>query len=448
MARSLPFVAVRRPERRRRSAIAFCVFGCGLLSSWAAPAAAQDVGNNFVGSALPVAPTNSQNISVADRSRPDYEPIGIALGGFDLYPKIEAAVGYTDNVYQVNQPRNSDAYFGISPSVRLLSHWSANAIRLEAGGDFRRYADQTRRNQDGWHVDASGLYDLNGTRLTGEAQTVRATEAATSASYPTDAADAVQYRQTLGRIDIAHDFGLLTGDVQYAFTRYTFGNVRSFQGDVIDQGFRDSSNHELMSRLSYSVTPSSAAFIQSSYDWTRYSQQISAGVPNRDSDTYRVLAGLSFDISALFRGSVAAGYQRRSYQANLYRSIAGFTAEARLEYFPSQITTVTVSAKRVIEDATFLNSGGYLNNSVALRVDHELFRSLILNAQMGYERDKYVGSPASLGLWRVSGGARYMLGHDLGFGLLASHDSRNAYGALRGSNYGENRVQLSVIVQR
>lgn len=425
------------------------VFAAAVVAPGLSGAAkAQYVGNSFVSSTLPLAPAGGENVSVADRRHPEYDPTGISLGGFDLFPKIETAVGYDDNVYQIKSPKRDDAYGVLAPSVRLLSHWTVSSIGVEAGANLQRYADETRRNQDSWHVTATGLYDFGGTRLSGEGGTAKATEAATSASYPTDAADAVQYQRTYAKVGVAQDIGDLTADVYYSFTRYAFDNVRSLQGDLINQDNRNSNNHQVVGRLSYAFNPATRAYVQGDYIGTRYSNELLPGVENRDSDSYNLLGGVSFDISALFRGAVAIGYGRRGYSSPLYSDISGLTAEARVEYFPTLLTTITLSARRIIQDAAFLASGGYFNTSVALRIDHELYRNVLLNAQVGFEHDTYQGFDASLNLIRASAGGQYMINRSLGLGVLVSHDSRSARGLFRGSGFSENRAQLSIILQR
>src|SRR5437868_6332947 len=42
---------------------------------------------------------NNQNVSVRDRPRPEYDPLGARVGGFDLNAQLDAGVTYTDNLF-------------------------------------------------------------------------------------------------------------------------------------------------------------------------------------------------------------------------------------------------------------------------------------------------------------------------------------------------------------
>ena len=71
--------------------------------------------------------------TVRDRPRPDYDPNGIRLGAFNLFPALLFDVAFDDNIRAV--PKDSDVYFDdtifvVVPELALESDWS----RHELGG--------------------------------------------------------------------------------------------------------------------------------------------------------------------------------------------------------------------------------------------------------------------------------------------------------------------------
>ena len=428
------------------SSLAACV-----LSAAIAPTSsqAQGVGDNFVTPSLPLEYDRGQNTGVLDRPRPEYEAAGIRLGGFLLHPRIEASSGFSDNVYQA-LPRDSDAYFDFAPSLQLASSWSRNALGLDAGASLWRYARQTRRNANTWHVGANGRYDIGGAgAIAVSARTERNTEPATSAAYPTAAAQPSQYQATTAHLAPSYALGRVKLQGAYDFITFSFAPYSTFSGTLVDQGNRDSTTHSGTARGEYALTPDTSVFLQANYDRLTYAHPLLPGVANRDSGTWRVLGGVSFDIATKLRGSVGLGYMARRYDTPLlYHPISGLTAEMRADYFLDSLTTITLTGRRIIEDSPYVNTSGFVNSSVALRVDHELLRNLLLNLQGAYEHDAFNGVSQSVTVFRMAAGARYLMNRALGVGLQVSHDARAASGPLNLATYSETRAVVSIVFQK
>ena len=402
------------------------------------------MGDNFVNPTLPLEYDRGRNTGVLDRSRPEYEALGVHVGGFTLHPRIEATFGWTDNVYE-NAAKVSDGYFDIAPAAQLTSNWGRHDLSLDGGATLRRFLHEKRRDQDGWHLGASGRYDISGSgSIAASLRTERASEPATSAAYPTAAAEASQYQVTTAQISPSYAFGRIKVQITYNFATYAFDPVHTFANTNINQGNRDSTLHSGTLRGEYALSPDTSVFLQTTFDNLTYSQPLLLGVANRDSHTYRGLAGLT----AKIRGSVGVGYITRRYLSPLYQNLSGLTAEAKLDYFVNPLTTVSLTGRRVVEDASNINSGGFINNSIALRADHELLRNLLLDAQIAYEHDSFQGVSQTIDIIRVGAGARYIANRNIGFGLSVTHDSRSASGILGLASYGETRVMASVVVQK
>ena len=428
------------------AAIAGCAMLFGMLP---ATALAQAVGDNFVTPSLPLEYDRGQNTGVLDRPRPEYEAAGIRLGGFRLRPRVEASVGFTDNVYQT-APRTADEFAIFAPSARLESTWSRNALSLDAGANLWRYARQVRRDADDWHVGASGRYDIGGTgSIAASAHTEHATEPATSAAYPTAAAQSSQYQVITAHLAPSYSFGRVKLQAAYDFNTISFDRYTTFAGTVVDQGNRDATTQGGTARGEYAITPDTSVFLQGNFDRVYYARPLLPGVANRNSNTWRVLGGVSFDIATKLRGSVGLGYMARNYDdALLYLPVAGFTAEMRADYFLDSLTTVTLTGRRIIEDSPYVNTSGFVSSSVALRVDHELLRNLLLNLQGAYEHDAFNGANQSVDVVRLAVGARYLMSRAIGLGLTVSHDARSASGPLNLATYAETRAVVSVVIQQ
>jgi hypothetical protein len=128
--------------------------------------------------------------------------------------------------------------------------------------------------------------------------------------------------------------------------------------------------------------------------------------------------------------------------------LRGLSAAARLEYFPTQLTTVTLNLRREVEDANIVGSSGYFANAASLRIDHELLRSLILSVGGEYQSDDYIDLAGRLRIFRVQGSAKYMLSNWIGINAEARYAKRDSNLPQIGADIAERRAMIGVIIQR
>lgn len=412
-------------------------------------AAAQSVDENLITPNLPLEFDRGRNIGVLQRERPEYQAIGVPLSSFTLYPKVEAGVGFSDNAYQIAGGSASDGFVVLSPSVTASSNWAVNQLTLDASYRAKRYFSESPRDENNYTVGANGRLDITRSwTLDTQLRTARSTEPRASAASPQDAAEAVQYQQTSGGIGTTFSGARIRGQLTANFDKLTFDDVRTFAGGILDQGNRDQTVLRTTGRGEFAISPDTSLFAQVGYTDTRYDQPLLPGVANRDSNEVNVLGGATFDLSALVRGAVGIGYVDRRYDAPIYKDLSGFATEAKVEYFPSQLTTLGVTVRRTVQDSYYFNSSGYFATSAAFRVDHELLRNLLLNAQVAYEVDDFKDNAGNIKIFRVSGGGRYLLTREFGFGFVIGRDKRSGSGAVETNTFSETRALISVIVQR
>jgi hypothetical protein len=105
-------------------------------------------------------------------------------------------------------------------------------------------------------------------------------------------------------------------------------------------------------------------------------------------------------------------------------------------------------ARREVEDANLTASSGYFANSVAVRVDHELLRNLLLNVATETEIDDYIGVPGNIKIFRATGGARYLLNNSVSLTGDLRYAQRNSTVPTIGADISERRATIGIVVQR
>jgi hypothetical protein len=212
-------------------------------------------------------------------------------------------------------------------------------------------------------------------------------------------------------------------------------------------------------RADYAINPDTAVFIEITGNDRNYrlsSSPVVGGAPvfpgfvNRDAQGVGGLVGANFELAALVRGEIGVGYQHQNYKDKIFSDYSGLGARAKVEWFPSQLTTVTFTGSRTVEDAELIGASSYLSNNVAVRVDHELLRSLILSATGSFGDDDYRGIDRTDKRNSFGVSASYLMNRRVGLTLAYNHFKNSSSGAdvdPAFRHYSVDRVGLTVTVQ-
>jgi hypothetical protein len=389
----------------------------------------------------------SRNVAVRERIIPGYEVAGIPVGSFRLYPGMSITARYDDNIFALDTPRKSALVLRASPNVRLQSSWARTSLTLSANADFDRVPAYKSENADA--LDASAYL----THVLGSDTGVRAYARYRSGREGRDAQSTfalterpIAFRTQTAGLAVAQRFAKARLSAQFGIVKSNFDDGRFANGTAFDQDYRDSTLKRAVLRAEIVQSPSLGYFVQGTIDDTDYRQPASPGLA-RGSQSTEILVGARFDLPVLMRGEISAGYLNARYQGVLFRKFSGLAVATRLQMFPTQLTTITVTGQRRVNDAGLPNSSGYLETSAGLQVDHELLRSLILGAYARSERNTFNGIDRRDR--RIIGGlsADYRANRILTFRLTFDHLDLRSTGLDRYKSFGSNRITVSAGVR-
>lgn len=386
-----------------------------------------------------------RNVSVRERPRQDYEALGMPLGVFSAFPRLEIEAEQNDNVYALSTGAESDLIWRVKPELALESGWSRHQLNAYARAAFNRYTDFDSENTEDWGVGASGRIDVTrAANIAAGADFARLTEPRTSSAAPAAASEPVRYDLTQAFLAGTRVSGRLKTGLRADWRAFDYEDAFTAGGVEIDQDNRDRTVMALSGRGDYAISPATAVFGQLTVNRRDYDSAAPGGV-ERDSDGYEVLGGVNFEISAVSRGEIAAGYVSQDFDN--YDSVDGFAARAQLEWFPTQMTTVTATAGRSVEDSGVAFSGGYLSSSAGLQVDHELRRNVILTARASASRDEYEGIDREDERVGVAVSGTWLVNRQVGVTLAASKFEQTSKGIDGGADFDVNRLMLTLVSQ-
>ena len=399
-------------------------------------AQAQDLGSNF---------KRDKNVSVRQRPRPDYEATGQKAGGFTLYPRVTVDLEHNDNIYAVATGKTDDNVWRVKPELAVRSDWSRHALGFFAGGNVIRYADNGSEDTEEYTVSANGRLDVaRGSNISASTQYQRLTEPRTAitAGSPAGATPKpVQYDLVTSSLVGVKEFNRLRVTGRLDDKDFNYKDQGS---PLFNQNTRDRNEFSYGAKAEYAVSPDTAVYLSAVGNKKDYDL---SGPTDRSSDGYVVGVGANFDVSELVRGDLQVGYMKQSYDLAAFKDIDGFNAVGRLEWFPTQLTTVGFNGSRTIEESVAPGSPGFVSNNIGASIDHELLRNVLLSASYTHGKDNYEQIDRDDKRDNFSATATYLLNRRVGLFLTYNYLKQDSSGAAKAASFKDNKLIASVGLQ-
>ncbi len=355
------------------------LFAASLIACLPMQAAAQD--------------QDGESVAVRDRPRPEYDPLGMRLGGFDLAASLTLSATSTDNLYFEETGGEDDIIFRISPYARLASHWSRHALAFEGGYTNSSHQDFSTEDADTYFLRTNGRLDIGRSSSlaagAGFAQLVESRADPDSALTP----GPVEYERTDAYVTATHRFN------RFRVSGTARRDEYDFEGS---QNFRDNESDALIGRVDAELTPRLGALFQVQVDDRSY-----ANAPAFDSEGLIYLTGLSVNITDLMRGELLVGQFERDYDSG--ESTDGVAVSGNLEWNVTRLTTLNFDVNRNSETVIGANAAPYTQTSYGVRVDHEFRRNVLLFGSLRAGDAEFAGVDRNDDFTSAEAGVEYIV---------------------------------------
>lgn len=392
--------------------------------------------------------SRNRNTAVTQRVRPDYEALGVRAGAFLVFPRLELSAETRSNIYATGAGEVDDTLLHVRPELVVESGWSRHFLSAYARGSINRYRDHEDEDTEDFGIGTTGRIDVTRQANIGfGADYLHAFEPRTAPSAPRNAAAPTELDSVQTYLSASRSSGhvKLTGRADWRAFDYADG--RDGLGAEIDQDNRDRNVASLSGRADFAISPDTAVFFQATGNTRTYDAASTAAAPNRDSSGSEFLFGANFELSAVMRGEIAAGYLQQGFDEAAFDDVEGLGARARLEWFPSELTTVNLAAGRTVEDAPISGVGAFVSSSASIGLDHELLRNLILNARLTWSRDEYEGVDREDARLGANIGGAYLINRSLGVTASVSSLDSESRGAARDQDFRVNTLAVALVAQ-
>jgi len=351
----------------------------------------------------------SPNTSVSERFTQTYGPAGVKAGGFTIFPTLSVAEIYDDNIFSETIDPTDDFVTDIRGGVRVRSNWSVHSLELFSTARRLQYSDNKDESTTDYTYGARGFLDIAArSRAIFRASHRQATESRRATQTAIGGAQPVRFSTTAAAVDFDIRQSRFSEQFGVSYSKDDFEDVDLLAGGgVIDQDFRDREVFSGYFRILYRFRPTIAVFVEVNGEFQNYDfPQLALGA-FQDSESYGAAGGVAFDINKVARGEIGLGYQTREYDDPVFSDVSGFNVDAALEYFLSDLTTVTIAVDRSIRDTAVPGVAGFYSTGIDATIEHELLRPVILVGNVQYRRDDFRGIDRNDEVFRLSAGVDY-----------------------------------------
>ena len=410
---------------------------------------------------LTALPASAQQLergeTVLERPRPEVEQLGLRAGAFRILPRIEAGVTYDSNVFATESNEKDDLVYVVRPSLAVRSDFNRHALNFRASMDGGYFNEHSSENFTDYELQADGRFDysregaVSGLVFHRQEHEGRSDPDfdSTDIGDVNSRAEPVVYSVSGGEVAVTQGFNRfrvrLSGLAQY----YDYDDTKAVGGGSIDQSDRNRWDYATSLRVGYEFIEGYEGFVRGTYNWSRRVDQFDRRGINRDSDGYEVVAGIASELTGLITGEIYAGYLSRNYDDPRLKDFDGLALGGRLTWSVTQLTTVVGSIDRQVRESTFERNGqvasSYNRTIFALGVDHELLRTLLLNARLQYRQDDFNGVDRTDDVYTAGVGASYQLNRYLYLTGGYTYETRNSN--LSGFGYDDHLVFLRIGAQ-
>lgn len=329
---------------------------------------------------------------VTQRRHPEYDPVPLKAGDFDIFPSISTFANATDNFRATPANPQGDVYFNLRPELRAQSVWARHAVAVRTFVDQSVHTNLKSENVTTYGGTLDGLYDASRTaQLNLTAGFSRLAEARQDLGSFRGSTRPVVFDQSLVRISASKVLGRVTAVGRSNFERRNYYDAVA-GSQILDQDFRDLKSYGGGVDFTYDLRNGIGIMVTGEYDALRHDFRDGSigflpGISlNRDSDGFAVLAGVRLELSNLVFGYVQVGYQGRNYKDARLRNPNGLNIRSDVLWNPTALTSFRLRASRSTQDSSSTVVAGNVRTDVSLRVDHELTRPLIISMSFEYGR--------------------------------------------------------------
>ncbi len=328
-------------------------------------------------------------VSVRERPRTAFEPDGIRVGNFLLFPEVGYGVTWTGYQNAGFGIRDEDIRHELFTRLELQSQTPRHMLNILAQGRAVQYQDNEEiRYLDGgittkWRLDIDHAHALFGTG----SFNVRRLENVDDEN-PAGAAEPGQVTSYASEVGFRRQGSHIDAEVGLRYSRIEFADVKANDGSRIYAGWQDNSAIRPYVAMAWKASPGYRVFGEIAGSF-----QENTGTPtiDRDATAIEATAGVQFELSPLVRVTLKGGFVQQDYHQPNLIDISEPIWEGHLEWLVTPLVTMNLATWRSVRATQFGVASGQVVTGHSIRFDYEMWRNLIVSATASLRDLDYIG---------------------------------------------------------
>lgn len=383
--------------------VAVCLAGAVAATSfWPAAAHAQNIQSYFPAGTGGY--DRELGVTVLTRLRPLYEVPPLNVGSFQVTSGLDQSVFYNSNFN--GTPDSGTWGSRTAASISTSSDWTRNSLTAALGFTHNQPFSFPNESFTDWNVNLGGGYTIGDGGI--QAGYSHQTYNQIGFNIGTVTSETPVRDQTdTGYIGYSANFARFTINPSISASAYRFGAATA-GGATLDENFlnRNVIAGGVVTR--YSLSDEGSLLLVTRGIGSNFVNPL-AGQPRQDSTGIQVLGGLDYQAKGVWRYRLLAGVETRMFAASQYPTHTGLITEGSVIWSPTELTTLTGSISRGIEDPETPDTNGFTLTQGKLVVDHELRRNVFLQLRGAVAEAQFLTGGGSQTDISLGGGATWLL---------------------------------------
>lgn len=328
-----------------------------------------------------------------------YDPDPVRVGPFEVSPVLELGLSNSSNLFLVDESQPASPPEVNDTNIRAVGQASAQTTMsrhmfgFDAIVENESYFDTSSEDATEYGVRGFGQLDLGSSfAIAGSVAFRDAREDRSNIGSNISAAERISFQKTGAEINSAYEFNRVRLQLRGSTATHEFDDLNFTDGSVADLGVRDFDENRLAASAEYAMSRDWAILgeierVERSYD------QLTANGINRDVTGDIIRVGTNFELPANLRGEISAGYLSFEPDDPTLETEDGLALYADVQWFPTELTTVSAYAGRDVADAGGVESPNVVVTQYGLGAAHELMRNIVLSGNVDFEEREFPAVP-------------------------------------------------------
>ena len=319
----------------------------------------------------------------------NYDPIGMPVGSFRLFPVLELNEVYNDNIYAVPTAQGKTGSFiqVIKPSLNLRSDWSQHMLNAFATGGFGLYAVDALNNYYDFGVGGDGRYDIRrewnvygGASFNRRHEDRGSPNTVTTSTLPPNT-----YNQIAGNAGYFQAFNRFSVRLDGRVDNYNYltPGLGPSSGSIFNYD-RDRTEFREAARFAYEFSPGYSVWARGGLNQRQYQYNPDTSGFYHNSSGWDAVGGVAIDFGGITSIEAFVGYIQQIYVDTRFTPVQAPTFGLTGYWNPRRDIRINPFVRRTVEESSLNSTSAYLSTAFGVDAHYDMFPNVQADGHADY----------------------------------------------------------------